>query len=92
MYSNLMNFWRSSLSETIYELDYELLTENQDTEIRKLIHNVGLDWDDKCLSPQNNKRLVLTASNKQVRQKIYSGSSLAWKKFEPYLEGKFDHL
>ena len=92
LYSNLMNFWRSSLSETIYELDYELLTENQDTEIRKLIHNVGLDWDDKCLSPQNNKRLVLTASNKQVRQKIYSGSSLAWKKFEPYLEGKFDHL
>ena len=92
LYSALMNFWRNSLSDTIYELDYELLTENQDSEIRKLIHNVGLDWDDKCLSPQDNKRVVLTASNKQIRQKIYSGSSLAWKKFEPYLEGKFDHL
>ena len=48
-----------------------------------------MDWEDACLSPQENKRAVTTASYQQVRQKIYRGSSQAWRKFEPYLDGAF---
>ena len=92
MYSELMEFWVDSLPNKIYELDYELLTSNQANEITKLVKHIGLDWDEKCLHPQKNKRVVSTASNKQVRQKIYTGSSQKWERFKPFLNGKFDSL
>ncbi len=85
-----MNFWKNFLGERIYNLDYELLVENQEIETRKLINYLGLKWDDNCLMPQNNVRNVSTASNIQVRQKIYKGSSNQWKKYQPFLKGAFD--
>ena len=92
LYENLMEFWAKRLSKRIYNLDYELLTINQESETRQLIEYLGLDWDKNCLSPQNNTRSVATASNLQVRQKVYQGSSEQWKKYEPFLNGAFDGL
>ena len=92
LYENLMDFWTSTLSHEIYKLDYELLIVNQDSETRRLIEYLGLDWDEKCLSPQNNTRRVATASNLQIRKKVYRGSSDQWKKYKPFLKGSFDDL
>ena len=92
LYENLMNFWTKTLSYRIYELDYELLTVNQENETRGLIEYLGLNWDEKCLSPQNNTRRVTTASNLQIRKKMYRGSSEEWKKYKPFLNGAFDGL
>ena len=92
MYQNLMEFWGNSLGKRIYNLDYELLTGNQESETRQLIEYLGLDWEEKCLSPQNNRRRVATASNMQVRQKVYKGSSEQWKKYQSFLNGAFDGL
>jgi hypothetical protein len=92
LYENLMGFWGNTLSNRIYNLDYEQLTVNQETETRQLIEYLGLDWDENCLSPQNNKRSVTTASNLQVRQKVYQGSSEQWKKYQPFLNGALDGL
>ena len=44
------------------------------------------------MSPQDNKRPVATASNLQVRKKVYQGSSERWKRYGPYLNGVLDHL
>ncbi|OUV68937.1 MAG: hypothetical protein CBC82_00490, partial [Cellvibrionales bacterium TMED122] len=71
---------------------YEVLTDNQERETRKLIDHLGLPWDDICLSPQSNKRVVGTASNVQVRKKVYQGSSESWKRYQPYLNGALDHF
>ena len=87
-----MDFWASTLSRRLYNLDYELLTVNQDSETRRLIEYLGLEWDENCLSPENNKRSVATASNLQVRRKVYRGSSEKWKKYQPFLNGAFDRL
>ena len=92
LYKNLMKFWINSLSNRLYSLDYERLTLNQESETRQLIDYLDLDWDDKCLSPQKNTRSVATASNLQVREKVYQGSSEQWKKYKPFLNGAFDHL
>jgi len=92
LYKNLMDFWTNTLSDRIYDLDYEQLTVNQKSETRKLIDYLGLDWDEKCLSPQNNIRGVATASNVQVRKKVYKGSSEQWEKYIPFLNGAFDLL
>ena len=92
LYESLMVFWTNTLSKRIYNLDYEQLTVNQESETRQLIDYLDLDWDEKCLSPQNNKRHIATASNVQVRKKVYRGSSEQWKKYQPFLNGAFDSL
>jgi len=92
LYRDLMEYWEQSIPEKIYDLDYEGLTVNQESETRKLIENLGLDWEEACLAPQNNKRAVSTASNVQVRQKVYQGSSELWKRYRPYLNGVLDQL
>ena len=92
MYQDLMDFWEQQYGAQIYHLDYERLTIEQEPETKKLIKHLGLDWEDVCLSPQNNKRRVITASQQQVREKVYTDSSQAWRKFEPYLNGLFDEF
>ncbi len=92
MYENLMNFWINKLSKKIYKVDYEQLTVNQESETRKLIDYLNLNWDEKCLSPENNTRSVTSASNVQVRKKVYRGSSEQWRRYQPFLNGAFDDL
>ncbi|MBL6782615.1 MAG: tetratricopeptide repeat protein [Alphaproteobacteria bacterium] len=92
LYQNLMTFWEIKLSNRIYTLDYEQLTVNPEKETRQLIKSLDLEWDEKCLSPQNNSRIIKTASSLQVRKKIYRGSSEQWKKYQQYLNGAFDSL
>ncbi len=92
LFSDLMVLWSELLGDRFYELDYERLTVEQEEETRKLIDFVGLPWNDACLSPQKNERSVRTASQLQVREKVYTGSSQQWRKFEPFLDGAFDAL
>ena len=92
MYQDLMSFWDDLYGDHIYHLSYDKLTLEQEPETRKLIEHIELGWEDACLSPQDNKRSVRTASQQQVREKVYTGSSDAWRKFEPYLNGVFDEF
>ncbi|MDG2443446.1 MAG: tetratricopeptide repeat protein [Luminiphilus sp.] len=91
-YADLMSLWRDELGGRIYDLDYEELTSNPNAEIRALIDYLELAWEDACLAPEQNARSVATASNIQVRQGIYTGSSQNWKHYRPYLKGAFDSL
>lgn len=86
LYEEQMKFWHSEFPNQIYDLQYESMTKSQTIETEKLLSFCNLDWDENCLYFYKNKRPVKTASKDQVRQKIYSGSSDAWKKYENYLE------
>jgi tetratricopeptide (TPR) repeat protein len=92
LYKDLMMLWQSQYGDRIYHLNYENLTTDQEKETRELIKHLNLDWEKACLSPHQNKRSVRTASEQQVRQKVYQGSSDAWRKYEPFLNGAFDSL
>ena len=92
LYRDLMKLWQSQHGDRIYNLNYESLTTNQENETKNLIKHLDLNWEEACLSPHLNKRSVRTASQKQVRQQVYQGSSEAWRKYEPYLNGVFDNL
>lgn len=85
MHEELMRFWHERFPGRIYELSYERLTENQEIETRKLLDYCGLDWEDICLEFEKTERSVKTASAAQVRNKMYQGSSKAWRKFESHL-------
>ena len=92
LYKELMHLWHQSYRDRIFNLDYDKLTEDQELETRRLIGYLELNWQDTCLAPQMNNRFVKTASQQQVRQKIYKGSSEAWRKYETCLNGVFDEL
>ena len=92
LYSNLMNFWHKKFPGKIYDICYEDLTTNQEQETRKLLEYCGLAWDENCLNFHKNKRAVKTASSLQVRDKMYQGSSEAWKKYEAHIQPLIDGL
>ena len=92
LYLDLMQFWSQSYGDRIYNLDYDKLTKDQEQETRRLVEYLELNWEDSCLSPHKNKRSVRTASQQQVREKVYQGSSEAWRAYEQYLDGAFDSL
>lgn len=91
-YSKLMQHFNQHHGSKIYNLDYETLVSSPDDQIRNLINYLGIEFEEDCLSPQNNQRAIRTASKSQVRGKIYKGSSNNWKKFEPFLNDAFDKL
>ena len=86
LYENLMGFWHQKFPDKIYDINYEKLTTHQESESKKLINYCGLDWDQNCLEFYKNTRVVKTASSLQVRQKMYQGSSEAWKEYASYLK------
>ena len=85
LYKDLMDFWHESNPNKIYDICYEDLTTNQEQETRRLLEYCGLEWDKSCLNFHTNTRAVKTTSALQVREKMYQGSSDAWKKYENYL-------
>ena len=85
LYSELMRYWHEMFPGKVYDISYEDLTTNQEDETRKLLEYCELEWDQNCLDFHKNKRAVDTASVLQVRQKMYQGSSEAWKEHEEYL-------
>ena len=92
LYEDLMNFWKKLFNNKIYDVDYESLTVNHENEIKKLIKYLDLNWEEGCLYPEKNKRAIATASNKQIRHKIFKGSSQKWKNYKPFLHGALDGL
>ena len=92
-YERLMDHWRNVLPpESFLEVEYEEIVANIETQARKLIDWVGLDWDKACLDFYNNKRSIRTASLTQVRQPIYASSVARWKNYEEYLSPLLEEL
>jgi tetratricopeptide (TPR) repeat protein len=84
-YERLMDHWRTALSHGFTEVDYETLIANREAETRRLVAFCGLTWDDACLTPERNQRVVKTASRWQVRQPVYKTSLERWRRYEPWL-------
>ena len=87
-----MQEWSKNFQNSFYTVNYEKLVSDYNTEIAKLLEYIGTNFETNCIQPHKNKRVVKTSSNKQVRQKIYTGSSSVWKKYQPFLEGAFNRL
>ena len=68
------NYFKTFMKDDIYEMDYENLVNNFEQEVKKLLDFVRVPMEESCYNFHENKRLVLTASNEQVRSKIYNTS------------------
>jgi tetratricopeptide (TPR) repeat protein len=85
-YRRLMAHWRAVLpTETILDVDYEELIADRERMTRRIIDFLGLEWSNACLRPEDNQRIVRTASQWQARQPVYRSSTERWRRYEPWL-------
>ena len=78
------------LNNKIYDLQYENLVNDTRKEVEKLLKFCSLEWDDKCLDHQKNKRVIKTISYNQARKPIYNTSVKSFKGYEDYLNALKD--
>ena len=88
-YKDLMNYWNDLLPGFVFDIKYEKLISDTEVEIRKLLKFCDLKWFDDCLNFYNNKRQIKTASDIQVRSKIYKSSIGSWKNYEKHTKKSF---
>jgi tetratricopeptide (TPR) repeat protein len=82
----LVAHWRSVLPEgTLLNVPYAELVADQEAWTRRIIEFIGLEWDARCLEFHKIERPVLTASNWQVRQRIYSSSVGRWQNYRKFI-------
>lgn len=85
MIDRVMAHWHSVLDVPILQVDYEKLVADPQKQIRNLVQFVGLPWDDRCLKFHQNRRIVATASQAQVRRPIYDTSIGRWRHYKKWI-------
>lgn len=84
-YESLMEHWRGVLDVPMHEVVYEQLVEGPESRARALVEFLGLEWDERVLKFHENKRIVQSASNDQVRRPLFKGSIARWRRYEKHL-------
>ena len=85
-YSDLMAYWHKKLPSWIYDISYEQLVADPESQISRLLDFCGLPMEEGCLSFNDTERAVKTASTLQVRQPIYDSSVRNWENYRQELE------
>jgi tetratricopeptide (TPR) repeat protein len=92
-YRGMMAHWRAVLPEgTLLDVAYEALVADPETETRRILAHLGLDWDESCLEFHRTRRPVRTASLVEARQPIYRSSVGRSAPYLPYLQPLLDAL
>lgn len=81
-----MDLWQERFPNSVLTVEYEALISDQEQQTRRLLAFCELPWDDACLDFHRHVGSVLTASNQQVRQPLYSGSVAKWKALRTQLQ------
>ena len=91
-FDRLVAHWRAALPLPILEVQYEDMVQDLEAGSRRLIAFLGLDWDPACLEFHKTDRTVLTASQWQVRQPLYTSSVGRWRLYRKHLGPLLDGL
>ena len=85
-YFEIINSFKNKNKDFIYELNFEKLIENPETESKKIMKFCELSWDEKCLEFYKRKDLTSkTASNIQIREAIYKHSPERYVPYKKFL-------
>jgi len=76
--------WKRVLPLRMLSVQYEELVSDPETQSRRLIDFLGLEWEPHCLEFHNTHRPVLTKSVWQVRQPLYTRSVNRQKHYESH--------
>ena len=86
-YFEMIENFKETYPNFIYELQFENLIKNPEEESKKLMKYCGLSWDKNCLEFYKRTDLISkTASNIQVRKAIYKHASDKYLPYKKYLD------
>jgi hypothetical protein len=88
----LLEHWRQTIPVRCLDVAYEDVVADVESQARRLIDFVGLEWDPACLQFHATRRIVRTASLVQVREPVHTSSVGRWKKYERALAPLFQEL
>lgn len=77
--------WEQRAPERVLRVHYERLVDDLETEARRIVGFIGLDWDPACLRFFEAERAVNTASAAQVREGVSRRGLGHWKRYEAHL-------
>jgi tetratricopeptide (TPR) repeat protein len=80
-YERLFAHWNAVLPGRIFEFAYEDAVGDLESVARRLVAHCGIEWQNKCLMFHENRRMVRTASHRQVRQALYGRSIGRWRNY-----------
>lgn len=90
-YCDLMVFWKDQVEGlNLIEISYESLVTEFEPTVRRLLSDCDLDFEDNCLDFHQQKKVVITLSATQVRDKIYRTSLKSWAGQEAYIKPLLD--
>jgi tetratricopeptide (TPR) repeat protein len=81
--AELIEHYKQNLSMRYLPVRYEEMVTHQEDNVRKILDFIGVDFDAKCLSFEQNTRYARTASYAQVTEKLYGRSRF---RYRPYLQ------
>ncbi|WP_414827705.1 tetratricopeptide repeat-containing sulfotransferase family protein [Alteromonas sp. H39] len=91
-YVDLMDHWQSVLPGEVLAVQHEVLLEDLEGQVKRLLDFCGLPFEEACLAFHQTQRVIKTPSSEQVRQPIYKTGMGQWKPFESHLTPLFDAL
>lgn len=91
-YRRLMEHWYKLFPGKILDIAYEDLVSDVEKTARKLVADLGLDWEAACLDFHRNKAATMTGSAAQVRREVYSSSVGRWRDYEEPLRPLAEQL
>lgn len=85
LYRAMMDHWQRLGPAGLTDVSYEALTSDPEATIRHVLDRSGLPWDAACLSPEQNRRAIRTASLTQARRSITAGGNDQWRSYQGHL-------
>ena len=92
LYLDLMCYWKKNIPNFIFDFNYENIVNKSEKQIKNLVKNCELEWEEDCLKFYENNRPVKTTSETQVRKKIYKTSINSWKNYKKNLKNTLSRL
>ena len=84
-YRRLMEHWSSVIETPILDVVYEEVVGDLETNARRILEYLGVEWDPEVLRFNESGRVTMTASMEQVRRPIYKSSVERWRRYEKHL-------
>lgn len=88
--ADLTAHYRQVLSLCYLPVRYEEMVANQESEVRKILDFIGIEFDSRCLSFERNTRYARTASYAQVTEKIYDRLRYRYRTYLKHLTAALD--
>jgi tetratricopeptide (TPR) repeat protein len=90
--ADLIAHYRQNVKMRYLPIRYEEMVSDQETNVRKILDFIGVDFDPRCLSFEKNTRYARTASYAQVTEKLYDRSRYRYRPYIKHLEPVLERL